>query len=59
MTENRGGKERKINGGPATANQVRDWWKELKHKCLQIESAIKNFLHTTSPKSLSPNIDAF
>jgi hypothetical protein len=32
MTENGGGKERKINGGPATANQVRDGWKELKHK---------------------------
>jgi hypothetical protein len=30
MTENGGGKERKINGGVATANQVRDGWKELK-----------------------------
>ncbi len=42
MTENGGGQERKINGGPATANQVRDGWKELKYKCWQIESAIKN-----------------
>jgi hypothetical protein len=41
MTENVGGKERKINGGTATANQVRDGWKELKQKYLQIESAIK------------------
>jgi hypothetical protein len=30
MTENRGGKEKKINGGAATVNQVRDGWKELK-----------------------------
>jgi hypothetical protein len=30
MTENGGGKERKINGRAATANQVRDGWKELK-----------------------------
>jgi hypothetical protein len=42
MTENGGGQERKINGGPAMANQVRDGWKELKYKCSQIESAIKN-----------------
>jgi hypothetical protein len=44
MTENGGGLERKINGGPATANQVRDGWKELKYKCWQLESAIKNVL---------------
>jgi hypothetical protein len=44
LTENEGGKERKINGGPATANQVRDGWKELKHKYLQIESAIIKLL---------------
>jgi hypothetical protein len=30
MTENGGGKERKINCGAATVNQVRDGWKELK-----------------------------
>jgi hypothetical protein len=30
MTENGGGKERKINGGPTTANPVRDGWKDLK-----------------------------
>jgi hypothetical protein len=30
MTENGGGKERKINGGEATANQLRDGQKELK-----------------------------
>ncbi len=34
---------RKINSGPATANQVRDGWKELKQKYLQKESAIKTF----------------
>jgi hypothetical protein len=43
MMENGWGKERKINGGPATANQVRDGWKELKQKYLQTESAIKTF----------------
>jgi hypothetical protein len=30
MTVNGGGKEKKINGGAAMANQVRDGWKELK-----------------------------
>jgi hypothetical protein len=30
MTENGGGKERKINGEAPTANQVRDGRKELK-----------------------------
>ncbi len=44
MTENGWGNERKINGGPAMANQVRDEWKELKQKYLQKESAIKNVL---------------
>jgi hypothetical protein len=43
MTENGGGKERKINGGLATANQVREGWKKLKHKYLQTESTIKTF----------------
>jgi hypothetical protein len=42
MTENGGGKERKINGGPPTANQVRDGWKDLKQKCSRTESVIKN-----------------
>jgi hypothetical protein len=43
MAENGGGgQERKTNGGPATANQVRDGWKELKEKSSQTESAIKN-----------------
>jgi hypothetical protein len=42
MTENGRGKERKINGGPPVANQVRDGWKGLKQKCSQTESAIKN-----------------
>ncbi len=46
MTENEGAKERKINGGAATANQVRDGWKELKFKYLQKDSAIKNYLNT-------------
>ncbi len=35
--------ERKINSGPASANQVRDGWKELKQKYLQSKSVIKNF----------------
>jgi hypothetical protein len=43
MTEKGGGKEKKINGGPATANHVRDGWKEVKYKYLQRESAIKHF----------------
>jgi hypothetical protein len=43
MTENEWSKERKINGGPATVNQVRDGWKELKQKFLQTESTIKTF----------------
>jgi hypothetical protein len=30
MTENGGGKERKINGGAPAVNQVRDGQKELK-----------------------------
>jgi hypothetical protein len=46
MTEEGGGKERKINCGPAMANQVRDGWKELKLKYLQIESAIKKLVIT-------------
>jgi hypothetical protein len=46
ITENGRGQERKINGGPATANQVRDGWKDLKHKYLQKESAIKNVFIT-------------
>ncbi len=45
-TENGGGKERKINGGAATANQVRDGQKKLKQKYFQKDSAIKNFLCT-------------
>jgi hypothetical protein len=43
MTENGGGKERKIYGGATTAIQVRDGWKELKQKYLQKESALKTF----------------
>ncbi len=45
MTENGGSKERKINGGPTMANQVRDGWKDLKQKCWETESAIKMFDH--------------
>jgi hypothetical protein len=44
MTEKGWGKERKLNGGPVTANQVRDRLKQLKHKYLQTERAIKNCL---------------
>jgi hypothetical protein len=43
MTKNGWGKERKINSGPATANQVRDGWKKLKQKNLQTDRAIKTF----------------
>jgi hypothetical protein len=39
-----GGKERKMNGGVATANQVKDGWGRLKQKLSQTESAIKNIL---------------
>jgi hypothetical protein len=53
MTENGGGKERKINGGPPTANQVRDGWKDLKQKCSQTESAIKNVLSRILSKERS------
>jgi hypothetical protein len=45
-TKNGGGKERKIKGGAATVNQVRDGRKELKQKYLQKDRAIKNFLCT-------------
>jgi hypothetical protein len=38
------GKERKMNGKPATVNQKRDREKELKQNLLQIESAIKYIL---------------
>jgi hypothetical protein len=41
MTENGRGKERKIKGGLAMANQVRDGWKQLRHKYLQTKSAKK------------------
>jgi hypothetical protein len=41
MTENGGGNEKKINGRMATANQVRDGWKELKQKYLQKEGIEK------------------
>jgi hypothetical protein len=37
------GKERKMNDGPATADQTRDREKELKQKLLLIGSAIKSF----------------
>jgi hypothetical protein len=43
MMENGRGKERKIIGRPAAANQVREGWKELKHRYSQIEGAINIF----------------
>jgi hypothetical protein len=46
MTEKGWGKERKKNDGSATANQVRDGYKELKQKCSQTERAIKKLLIT-------------
>jgi hypothetical protein len=39
-----GGKERKMNGGSATANHVKDWRKRLKQKLSKTESALKNIL---------------
>ncbi len=39
-----GGQERMMNGGPATANQVRDREKGLKQKLLEMESAIQDIL---------------
>jgi hypothetical protein len=59
MTENGGGKERKINGGTATANQVRDGWKELKQKYLQKESPIKNFFSCNLSKEPSARYSRF
>jgi hypothetical protein len=60
MTENGGSKERKIKGGPAMTNQVRDGWKELKHKYLQIESAIKvNFLSSNFSEEPSARCSCF
>jgi hypothetical protein len=54
MTENGGGKERKINSGLAMANQVRDGRKQLKQKYLQTEIAIKNFLsHNLSKEPIA------
>jgi hypothetical protein len=40
-----GGKERKMNGGSATADNVKDRRKRLKQKLFKTESAItKNFI---------------
>jgi hypothetical protein len=39
-----GGKERKMIGGLASANQVKDGDKELKLKFLKTESAIRDIL---------------
>jgi hypothetical protein len=39
-----GGKGRKLNGGSATADQVKDGRERLKQKLSQTESAIKNIL---------------
>jgi hypothetical protein len=47
------GKERKMNGGPAAANQVRDRGKGLKQKLLQIESSIKIFTVIIKPLGLT------
>jgi hypothetical protein len=49
-----GGKERKMNGGSATANHVKDRWKRLKQKLCKTESAVKNILL----KKLSAQRDA-
>jgi hypothetical protein len=39
-----GGKERKMNGGWATPNHVKDRREKLKQKLFKTESAIKNIL---------------
>jgi hypothetical protein len=39
-----GGKERKMNGGSATADHVKDRQKRLKQKLFKTESAIKHIL---------------
>jgi hypothetical protein len=49
-----GGKERKMIGGSATANHMKDWRKRLKQKIFKTESAIKNIL----TKKLSAQRDA-
>ncbi len=59
ITENGRGKERKINGGLATVDQVRDGWKELKQKYLQIEAAIKTFSSGTLSKEPSARYSRF
>ncbi len=41
MTENERGMKKKINGGPALTNQVRDAGKGLKHMFLRIKRPIK------------------
>jgi hypothetical protein len=46
-----GGKERKMNGGLATANQVKEEAKRPKQKFFQTESSIKNIF---SNKALCP-----
>ncbi len=53
-----GGKERTMYAGPATANRVRDWEKEMKQKFLQMKSTIKIFYHPISSKRVAPdNVD--
>jgi hypothetical protein len=49
-----GGKERKMSGGLATADRVKDRRKRLKQKLFKTESAIKNILL----KKLSAQRDA-
>jgi hypothetical protein len=53
VTENGRGKERKMNGGPATVSQKRDREKGLKQKLLQKERAMKIFNHETSPPNVT------
>jgi hypothetical protein len=48
MMENGGGKERKINSGPAAANHMRDGRKGLKQRFLKMEMAIQKYLITKS-----------
>jgi hypothetical protein len=52
-----GGKERKMNGGSSSTNQVKDEVKMLKQKFFQTKSTKKNiFFQKRSPLNVTLNI---
>jgi hypothetical protein len=56
MAENGGGKEKKDNRGPSTANQVERWVEQAETKVFANRGCYKKvFHHATSPKSLAPD----